>query len=172
MVSSENFTDSDFLNRVSYFNAMPCLILNEKILQFMRLILRNSGKIKVIIIVIFNFSPIIIRVIATFLFQKPAFNGWLEAGDLLYLPRGFIHQVWWNEVLTVRICIYIVLGENRFSNSLPPCHSERVPKYHLLASVRKWIDAIFGNNDWSLSAIEKIASSNALGYDWNCGRWL
>ncbi|KAI1720601.1 cupin superfamily protein domain-containing protein [Ditylenchus destructor] len=38
MVSSENFTDSDFLNR------------------------------------------------------KPAFNGWLEAGDLLYLPRGFIHQ--------------------------------------------------------------------------------
>ncbi|KAI1719545.1 cupin superfamily protein [Ditylenchus destructor] len=38
MVSSENFTDSDFLNR------------------------------------------------------EPAFNGWLEAGDLLYLPRGFIHQ--------------------------------------------------------------------------------
>ncbi|KIH58791.1 cupin family protein [Ancylostoma duodenale] len=25
--------------------------------------------------------------------RKPTFEGWIEAGDLLYIPRGFIHQV-------------------------------------------------------------------------------
>ena len=25
--------------------------------------------------------------------RKPTFEGWLESGDLLYIPRGFIHQV-------------------------------------------------------------------------------
>jgi lysine-specific demethylase/histidyl-hydroxylase NO66 len=26
--------------------------------------------------------------------RKPVFEGWLEQGDSLYVPRGFIHQVW------------------------------------------------------------------------------
>lgn len=25
--------------------------------------------------------------------RTPVFDGWLEEGDLLYIPRGFIHQV-------------------------------------------------------------------------------
>jgi ribosomal protein L16 Arg81 hydroxylase len=25
--------------------------------------------------------------------RKPIFEGWLEQGDLLYVPRGFVHQV-------------------------------------------------------------------------------
>jgi lysine-specific demethylase/histidyl-hydroxylase NO66 len=25
--------------------------------------------------------------------QVPVFNGWLDQGDILYIPRGFIHQV-------------------------------------------------------------------------------
>lgn len=24
--------------------------------------------------------------------RKPTFEGWVEAGDMLYIPRGFIHQ--------------------------------------------------------------------------------
>lgn len=25
--------------------------------------------------------------------RKPVFEGWLEQGDLLYVPRGYVHQV-------------------------------------------------------------------------------
>jgi len=34
---------------------------------------------------------------------KPIFDGWLEQGDILYVPRGFIHQVLFSylEFLTI-----------------------------------------------------------------------
>uniref|UniRef100_A0A0K0DBN2 Bifunctional lysine-specific demethylase and histidyl-hydroxylase n=1 Tax=Angiostrongylus cantonensis TaxID=6313 RepID=A0A0K0DBN2_ANGCA len=94
--------------------------------------------------------------------RKPTFEGWIDAGDLLYIPRGFIHQVGFQYKIKEWIRMiyhhHKLLGKLQERKVLRLFHASLF--YIILTKTLEWVMPPDGNN-WNVLEVPEAITTLA-----------